>query len=788
MAWRPITYIPGQGGQLITTASADKAGMANYTVKRNWRRQLGDEIRREGWDWFYPVESRALGNQPFPYLDTGTDADELTNFHEMRGANGRRILLAATPKAIFRFTGDEQPDYVLDVDSYYYLEHTLDYWSTNVVNYPDGDARYVAETGSPTPYFSETAGDYPVGQAALYVEAFKEWLLLGRFSGNGHRWEVSELNGLAIFNNGYDLPVTYGCGDYAVTPIYELREMGVVRVGTICVYNTVLMMGDVTELESSVVSRLLDLLDGGAVTATQAGTTTVVLSGSYLTEADLGFDPELLVGKTLHYATGQYGIITEITDATHLKLHYAQTVAAGTRFSVENPLAFAPYAETQTQLDTSAGVALNITNLSLLNHRGWRVMWGDFNEPRRFGADIPCSITAGSRRVVFEHPIKDAFPAGLSVTVLGAGVNGGNLVASVAAVGMDGLSVILDAEADTTVTDSSARLSSTVDGVVGFKDLSDDNSTILRMLPLKSALVVYRDSSIFLGSYTRNLLDPFAFRGINRGSEDGDEAMLCYRYTLINVADRMHVYAGSNRFYRFTLGMESPEDVSPLVLCHDTFFESARPSLENRCHAGLNAVTGEVFWCVPGGETTAYDYREDTVSTVDQYFGAVATVTKPGAGEAVGEKWCLLSDGATVLQYGLSSIARGRWGDRKDWLARLDAEYTSTLTSGLEGFGARHSEKEVISYVPEMSSQYQSDEAQPATVTIRTADNPNGTLTEVASREMVSGDEDNLLPMHAAAHYFQDTIAVSGKHNRWGLSARTVEVSGANTRSHVKRP
>lgn len=59
-------------------------------------------------------------------------------------------------------------------------------------------------------------------------------------------WEAVDVDGYVVFNNGIDLPHIWDW-ENPVEPIYSLREVGVVRVGTIYTTNNFLMMADVTE-------------------------------------------------------------------------------------------------------------------------------------------------------------------------------------------------------------------------------------------------------------------------------------------------------------------------------------------------------------------------------------------------------------------------------------------------------------------------------------------------------------------------------------------------------------
>jgi hypothetical protein len=61
-------------------------------------------------------------------------------------------------------------------------------------------------------------------------------------------WEGESIDGYLVLNNGTDLPQYYRVEDANVTPLKELREIGVACVGTIAVHNGFLLVGDVTEI------------------------------------------------------------------------------------------------------------------------------------------------------------------------------------------------------------------------------------------------------------------------------------------------------------------------------------------------------------------------------------------------------------------------------------------------------------------------------------------------------------------------------------------------------------
>lgn len=77
------------------------------------------------------------------------------------------------------------------------------------------------------------------------------WTTIGSgYSTSGLRWQTVTMNGYLVLNNGVDLPVTYRVEDSTVTPIYELREVGVASAKRITEYNGFLWLGNVLEIKA----------------------------------------------------------------------------------------------------------------------------------------------------------------------------------------------------------------------------------------------------------------------------------------------------------------------------------------------------------------------------------------------------------------------------------------------------------------------------------------------------------------------------------------------------------
>lgn len=112
-------------------------------------------------------------------------------------------------------------------------------------------------------------GVRPNGAKALVVgtattlyrfnHATASWDTIGSgFSGSAKRWQLDDLNGYLILNNGVDLPMTFRVEDAAVKPIYELREQGIAAVGWIFVFNGFLVCCDITEIQAAALAGVMN--------------------------------------------------------------------------------------------------------------------------------------------------------------------------------------------------------------------------------------------------------------------------------------------------------------------------------------------------------------------------------------------------------------------------------------------------------------------------------------------------------------------------------------------------
>lgn len=560
---RDVTITPAQGGQLSSGLSSNAAGIANYVVKRNWRRSLDREIRSEGAEYFWPATSKPIANQPFP----NPDKDEpITLIGMLRRPNGETAVIACTPTRIYRYFTLASGKYVNPTNPFFYFAQSGP--GTPVIELEGAGTPFTNDETQPSDYFSTNPADYPVGQAAEYIsENPGDWLLIGSgYSSTANRWEIAFVNGSAVLNNGVDLPVEYRVEWFSVKPLYELREAGIARVGTIASFYGVLLLGDVHVIPSSLMA---DWMNGST-----------------------------------------------------------------------------PYGAYTGQVDRFA----------------WRIIWSDEDAPSRFKATVPCAAVKGSREVVMRYPASSITP-GATVTVLGAGANGGNLTAGV--LGVDGTTLTIDVPAEWDNSDTTVQLADAAEQIVGYYDIQGDGSAILRMKELGNYLVVYKESQIFLGSFLGQASAPFAF--VKRYPDDSSQTesarCLVFKYTLVSVADQFHIYAGANSFYRFDLTTQVPTEVQLAERCKNLFFNSARKADINLVFAADNTVTREVWFSFPSqyqDKILRYDYTYGTISTSDFEITAACMVQRPRtqlSNEPVQNWFVMGTTHGAVLRYGLIDAA-----------------------------------------------------------------------------------------------------------------------------------
>lgn len=822
-----LTVTPASGGQLITRAAAADAGIAHYTKKRLWRRDLSDEILREGHDYFNPLPDED-DYQTFPFPDPSGAALKL--IHVVRRPNGEAAIIAGTQTTLYRF-------------------------NTNLLGYFEDPPLYV-----------DGVNDGPSGAFQPYFEEPTRWQIIGSgFSASGRRWEVVDINGTTIFNNGVDLPVAYRVEWRSVVPLYELREQGVVCVGTISESNGILVAGDVTELQEDDLDTVLNVIKSGDVLIEQAGyrdsngipatstgtivtattnffepgdvgrilvwwnnqrqtitgytspTQVTVAAGTaipdlmtfritddinaadpkaYKITADAAFFTSAHVGLLIAWPDGSVRKITKFIDSQTVKTDTDIPVAESEAF-IENPITY--YSKTALEAHWLSTFEAPIA----FDRRQYRLIWSEVFEPTKHAIRIPVTLETGSKVLLTERMNKSLFVAD-QVAVEGAGQSGGVLLADV-----DGNPVTLTAvgpgvmqisHVAITGGEGAIQRSSSIGSIVGFHDLQDDGAAILKMAFLFNRLVIYTDTNIFLAVYTAVVENPFEFERVKVPHGHS----LYYRNTLVTIGGRLHVYAGKNRFYQFDLTNRMPTPIPAADLVSNLFYDYASIDDTESIYAADNHNTKEI-WIVcpdnPTDPTLCFDYIYSTFSTTD-FVPTCAATTKEAVWPLVGETgdWFLMGTAnGTLLVYGLTTEPMAAWPITAAWedgrriyyrrqarpYSATKSTYTARLASGLNPFGDTYNEKHVTSYVLQCSSQ----QVPSPDVWVYFYSAINQSAPEVQEGVIGIADADNhgLVPLHFIGHYFKDEVVAEVQYPV-RLHSRTWDFYPVRSRSHHRKP
>lgn len=817
-----IEVTPLSGGALVTRASSENAGAFNYRIKRDWRRVLDGELRREGRSYLWPNFAIPLG------------AQSLNSFHPINlittawGSNGRTAVIAGSKGTLYRYFALESPGYYGgDTGGPYYTPTGP---STPYMALVGADTPYYDDASSPDPYMAATGDDTP-----YYVENEGYWLEIGSgFSEDGRRWEAVQCGDYLIFNNGVDLPVSYSLVDYQrVVPLYELRELGVARVGTIAEVNGVLVCMDVTMIKDGLLEGHFTDNPGNAYGVITAAITVRIQNRVLWSDpADArrfaaSFPASMTAGSrvvTLNYPVSSLEAGQEITilgaglnggNLTTTILNYpgagsgtyASGVLTSTGVNVSNGDTVTVGGKTYTFQTVLTNVDGNVfigasASASLTN------LVAAINLDTGSGTLYAAATTANTG----VRAIRLADGTALRATALAAGTAGNSIASTEAAVtlswaaatllggaapGTPNILMVADA-ALTTVEDVLIARSDTAGSLSGYDDLINDGSAILKGLKLDGVLIIYRDTGTQVATFTGNTVQPFDFSALRASGDAG----LYYRNTLASVTwneRTFHVFAGRNAIYRYDMATRTPVVLGLFTVAKDLFFDHARIGDDDDVYSSVNSITHEVFFWLPDSvadtvldRAIAFDYEHNTLGTTADGMVASATVKRPNVGQgeiSQTEDWFVMAGGlhgGELFLYGRTDQPNLQWGGATGIWNRCGEAYDSLLRSGLSNFGDRMNEKEVSEYVLFLASV--TPEAQ-VRVKLYGAQNPveapallGNVLLETPKMWQ------NLIPTHFKRFHFADEIIVSGMDNPCTIAARTWNVSGVRSQSFSRRP
>jgi hypothetical protein len=532
----------------------------------------------------------------------------------------------------------------------------------------------------------------------------------------------------------------------------------------------------VNGFESVIASRtsdtIVELTDAAPVAVTDLPY-WLIDTGDDVVEAESGvFTGSDLVGSVLVWDSGEQRIITEYVDSTHVKVNSEYAVASGF-ISIENPDTYAAF-----------------TDYSKTNRIQYRHLWSAVDDPTRFAAVLSGSITAGSRTLVLDGTAR-SLERGDEITILGAGTLGGNLTTTIT--GIAGGRVIgLQNPAITTAVGAGVQRSDAIGSIVGQADLQDDSSAIVNMKRLRDKLVIYKDTSIIIASYTGLVESPFSYH-IVRVPEGRS---LYFRNLLISIDTDSHVFAGRNSFYSFDLTTQMPKLVPELENCRNLFFDEVAISDDDEIFATHCAPTSEVWIAYPGtsgDRALRWSYKYGNVATSSFPVLAAATMDRPEIGnlEGVSENWFVMGmDGGTVCIYGKTDQPMAAWADDEIFYTRsanpysaTKGTYVATITYGLADFGLPYDEKILTQVMPYFGVR--SDDVDIA-FSIYSSRVPSETPELLDTTSITSPLTSSAVPMHFMGHYFQDSYQVTINEQVARFKGRQFDVRPVSSNSKVR--
>ena len=826
--YKAFTFTPSQGGQLMASVSKDTVGIKHYLTKRDFRRLLDREQRREGYDYFAPKDTLFTNQYS---QDTGTAA-EINLVHMARRPNGdKAIIVGTTTGYLLRYTGSDVARYFADSRD------------------ADFDLTYEEEDGDATPgeaadtYGAElVSGNYSsgtktistaVGEEYLYVQGVNETSLVngeetltasGYFKAQGSsitlngrttvvvtasikkhqrnndyattmssewttiytpdsnsvdrkRWEAVNINGYTVFNNGADLPVVYRVEWDEAKPIYALREAGIARVGSIAELNGVLILGNVSQIQEQRIDTHMRSADP---------------YGYYA-------DPVDNIGYRV--------VFSDLDDPTSYGATATATVFSGARVMAWrwNPKSLGNEEITIVGAGVGGGnLTTKITGRYTKAASSFTVN-DNYKEGEYLHGSKGISVTGTvspslglDRAIESGEIVYFGESAAFELTEnAAAGANeiygrliGGSISKSEQGTLATQYVKVAD-EASTSAYATELFKAGAFSSTSGFDDLQDDGSTIMKMAKLQNVLVIYKETSIFIAEYTGNTDAPFRFDFVKLPSSK----CLKYRHTVCNVEGMAHIYAGANAFYSIDLASRRPKEIPEFKNADTLFFDNAELANTESIYAADNQLTKEVWFVTNKGTASdkalCFDYIFRTLSTTSMVVTAAATVEKPGESE----DWFVMGNGSgIILLYGLNNESNSRWSGKNYFSRRGNTTYStsavsydSVLESGAEDFGDTFGEKDMRSYVLHLAHTSDSPSTR---LDLFGYHNVGDVVAGSASSNLLDTrvyddpDTKNLFPVYYRQHYFQDRIQVSTGNVQY--AGKTYELAGVDSRSFVR--
>lgn len=645
--YKSFTVRPADGGTLAPALSEDLSqNPANYEVKLNFRRDHDFEIRREGWEFFRPFTDVELVPSEFPDYWAPDKTKRLQQ--RLRGQclaspdpiealgqyeSGHRITVAGTPSSIYVLNEEMRSTVSASLRYFNVLDSSEDGAPPShfepaegnrvavpgegyyVATYEDASKNYLWSDRqdldqvlgdvdgwsniTPDEYkFDRLSGRYTAlsikasdeGLTSEEVESLESLQVLSaekRGFSPGDRMELDYLNGYVIFNNSRELPAIYHSEWAKAHPIYELREKGVVSVGTIAQYEGYLLLGNVLEFDTSV-----DLERWGQECGKDGGP-------NFYSSVE---DSNLYRGGQVRLRRVSYRILYSNPSAPHrwgLALRspdmglLSGTSGIGTKF-------FKPVFDIEATSGTNR-------------------LSGTFSP----GTQVTISMTY----VGDDGKARTATPIQAVVSGV-SGSRGNQLYELDKTLDWPGPDDYDPDFSKGVVTGYMRRVNNVDDSSTAFANASSwidpigDGSAIVNLTRLRDRLVVFRGTGYaLLSTISTSSLQQSPFTYELRYS--GPRVPMHAQSTVV-VNDQRILYAGHEDIYSISASYSEPS-----IPAHIDFAKEF--GYGDTVFLTDNALTGEVFICGTS-KTLAFDYKFDTVSEIDAVFTCGHTLRDPVTG------------------------------------------------------------------------------------------------------------------------------------------------------------
>jgi hypothetical protein len=866
-AYKNITIHPAQGGALIGSASDDVpitqeknflSSSANYTTKLNFRRETDGELRREGWELFTPSgngsEGWGIGNS-FDFINSEYP---IRAIHQFPGTDGTPVLIAIAGPHVLRLFSS--------ADTY-------------AKDYQNPNALYAVDTFGNEYWLGAGEDFYwkQIYIFDSFIDKKSGPDLLDPYEGGAYRWEIVDVQNHVIINNGVDLPIVYKSEYDQAEPLYSLRENGVVSVGTISEYQDRLFCADITiitdgfdtwfeQATNPYGDILSSSLYGQVLTQRYQFRTLFSAEGEpklFNTGVDTGsavvMETGGLPGIITVTNTGEYNFSTDYNYAINTPLSMYKYLSNGT-FQGEDALTVnmvTPVSAVKTVNEDPNSLIISGIFLQATTTNTNPYVDASYAEEGYFAeiGDLKLVDKDAQDLILIDPSTGQPLTAGVYTVVLRPYAEQLRSPASYNEFSQDGSRIL--------------KMKPLNDKLVVYRDsgfffISKTNSSRVpfaveprytggRVADFRHTIIdIDGKQHIFMGnsgiySITRSSTEPQPISMFEIGPpfwQIVPPDLAEYVYAVDNPITReifincpMGILTNSNgdlidergdtvfseQNYKYSISPDGKIYADDLTRIGDQpYFSTEATNIDAR---------PRLQW-----GTIAFDYVNKTLSEIDASFTACAFIRKPKHNRIGPEEaWFVMGihqvdDFGTIYpgtqyrddnQYGGVMVRYGygppKVGEREPYrvYGRLGLGYKSIIKSGLIDFGDSFSDKEIRSYVLELSSKYGTT---PVQVRISTTSAPQG-IEQIETMQTIDGvdidyvelnriADENMIPMYVRAPYIRDEISINTEYYAEGAYAvpeyydvdfaddefyikpnpvkivgRTFEVSGVDTRS-----